>query len=249
MTEQEVRAGCEALSQQLKDVSSSDVRRAEEVGRYPQNFYHMSKEPKASTLEPDLDTEERKQLIAERERLFSQKGLVTIICTISLAAFLQGHVQSSINAGSLFARTDIKGTELNEWQLGGMNASPFLGAALLGAPLSLPVNYCVGRRGALGLSAILIVASSIGAAFSRTWIQVLGARIIGGLGKSPFHPLYEFWYMIKCRIVIADKGARDGYQSCERANPCLRNCCRVLERIYASRMAVMVSHVQVWYQV
>lgn len=199
MTEQEIRVGCEALSQQLKDVSSREVRRAEEVGRYPQNFYHMSKEPKASTLEPDLDGEERRQLIAERERLFSQKGLVTIICTISLAAFLQGHVQSSINAGSLFARTNstATGTNLTEWELGGMNASPFLGAALLGAPLSLPVNYCVGRRGALGLSAILIIASSIGAAFSQTWIQVLGARIIGGLGKSLFHPLFEFWYVIK----------------------------------------------------
>lgn len=186
------------MSQQLKNVLPAEVRRAEEVGRYPQNFYHMSKEGVKSTLEPDLDEEERKQVVAERERLFSQKGLVTIICTISLAAFLQGHVQSSINAGSLFARTSPSGTNLTEWQLGGMNASPFLGAALLGAPLSLPVNYCVGRRGALGLSAILIVASSLGAAFSRTWVQVLGARIIGGVGKSPLQSLFDFWNQIKC---------------------------------------------------
>lgn len=177
--------------------------------------------------------------------------MLIIICTVSLAAFLQGHVQSSINAGSLFAETvgitqprlinltasqanftfdyiqdsinrmnsgkeedtyldrfvpengtyngldpantepeglNMTGPEVTstaKWQLGGMNAIPFLTAAFPGAPLSLPVNYCFGRRGALGISALLIIASSLGSAFASTWQQVLGARIVGGVGE-PF---------------------------------------------------------------
>jgi MFS family permease len=176
--------------------------------------------------------------------------MLIIIWTVSLAAFLQGHVQSSINAGSLFAETvgitqprlinltasesnvtfgfvqnainginngtykdtylddfipqngtyngtdpadttplglnmtGLGATSIAKWQLGGMNAIPFLTAAFPGAPLSLPVNYCFGRRGALGISALLIIASSLGSAFASTWQQVLGARIVGGIGES-----------------------------------------------------------------
>lgn len=64
-----------------------------------------------------------------------------------------------------------------------MNAIPFLTAAFPGTVLSLPVNYCLGRRGALGLSALLIIASSIGSGFAHTWQQILGARVVGGIGK------------------------------------------------------------------
>jgi MFS family permease len=121
--------------------------------------------------------------------------MLSIICTVSLAAFLQGHVQSSINAMSLFVETVGIGIENQgeaerngagntaEWELGAMNAIPFLTAAFPGAPLSLPINYCLGRRGALGLSALLIIASSVGSAFAQTWQQILGARIVGGIGE------------------------------------------------------------------
>lgn len=129
--------------------------------------------------------------------------MLSIICTVSLAAFLQGHVQSSINAMSLFVETvgigieDHGETQGNgssrtaQWQLGAMNAIPFLAAAFPGAPLSLPVNYCLGRRGALGLSALLIIASSIGSGFAKTWQQVLGARVVGGIGKHRTQQLYR----------------------------------------------------------
>ncbi|VUC26145.1 unnamed protein product [Clonostachys rosea] len=137
--------------------------------------------------------EELDSLKAEREQVFFQSGILPVILTVALAAFLQGHVQSSINAGSLFESllevhssdndTQI-GTRRKDWEIGGMNASPYLTAAIVGAPISLPTNYYIGRRGALIVSAMLIIASSVASAFCHNWAQLLGVRIIGGVGMG-----------------------------------------------------------------
>ncbi|KAF5720859.1 myo-inositol transporter [Fusarium globosum] len=193
VSEPVLRKGIDTLCRELPSLERDEVERAAEVAKNGNYYYRLSK-GLITNLSPvvELTQDEKESLVAERERLFSQRGMLIIICTVSLAAFLQGHVQSSINAMSLFVETvgiDIQrqdDTQSNgadstaQWQLGGMNAIPFLTAAFPGAPLSLPVNYCLGRRGALGLSALLIIASSIGSAFAVTWQQILGARIVGG---------------------------------------------------------------------
>ncbi|KAK7429139.1 hypothetical protein QQZ08_004354 [Neonectria magnoliae] len=192
--EHELREGIRILSGKLESVEISELERAVEVARVADVYYDVAKGNTSDTPLPVTLTESEKlSLVAEREKLFSQRGMLVIICTVSLAAFLQGHVQSSINAGTLFANNvgiDRKESEITngkstaDWKLGAMNASPFLAAAFPGAPLSLPVNYCVGRRGALGLSAVLIIASSLGSAFATRWEEIFGARIIGGLGMG-----------------------------------------------------------------
>ncbi|KAI8676368.1 hypothetical protein LRP88_10628 [Fusarium phalaenopsidis] len=254
-----LREACRQLSQEQSKVPFQQLLDAAEVAKHRYEYYCFSKDATDGTSAPDgsglvlrvdLSLDDKKALVAERERLFSGRGMLIIIWTVSLAAFLQGHVQSSINAGSLFAETvgitqprlinltasesnytfgfvqhAINGinngtykdtylddfipqngtyngtdpadttplglnmtglgvTSIAKWQLGGMNAIPFLTAAFPGAPLSLPVNYCFGRRGALGISALLIIASSLGSAFASTWQQVLGARIVGGIAMG-----------------------------------------------------------------
>ncbi|KAJ4309901.1 hypothetical protein N0V84_011256 [Fusarium piperis] len=254
-----LREACRQLSQEQSKVSFQQLLDAAEVAKHRYEYYSFSKDANEGTNGPGgpavapkvaLSPKDKKALVAEREHLFSGRGMLIIIWTVSLAAFLQGHVQSSINAGSLFAETvgitqprviNLKasgdnftfdyiektinrinsGTEkdtyldtfippngtyngndpaetkpqglnmtglgvtgIAKWQLGGMNAIPFLTAAFPGAPLSLPVNYCFGRRGALGISALLIIASSLGSAFASTWQQVLGARIVGGIAMG-----------------------------------------------------------------
>ncbi|KAF4470086.1 myo-inositol transport ITR1 [Fusarium albosuccineum] len=184
-----LRAGIDSLCRELPTLPRIEVERAAEVARNGRYYYLLSK-GHVHNASPVviLDKAEKNALVAEREQLFSQRGMLVVISTVSLAAFLQGHVQSSFNAGSLFVET--VGIYIKEhrtyadWQLGGMNAIPFLTAAFPGAPLSLPANYCLGRRGALGLSAILIIASSLGSAFAKTWVQVLGARIVGGIAMG-----------------------------------------------------------------
>ncbi|EXM21162.1 Sugar/inositol transporter [Fusarium oxysporum f. sp. vasinfectum] len=197
VSEPVLRRGIDTLCRDLPSLERDEVERAAEVAKNGNYYYRLSK-GLITNLSPvvELTLDEKESLVAERERLFSQRGMLIIICTVSLAAFLQGHVQSSINAMSLFVETvgiDIQrqdDTQSNgadstaQWQLGGTNAIPFLTAAFPGAPLSLPVNYCLGRRGALGFSALLIIASSIGSAFAVTWQQILGARIIGGVAMG-----------------------------------------------------------------
>jgi MFS family permease len=148
----------------------------------------------AEERELALTAAEDKALQAEREKLSSQKGILPVVLAVALAAFLQGHVQSSINGASIFADVlDVDGgpenkheleTGWRDWQIGGMNASPFLTAAFLGAPAALPTNYYIGRRGSLIVSAVLIIASSLASAFSRNWVDLLGYRIIGGIGMG-----------------------------------------------------------------
>ncbi|KAL9573050.1 hypothetical protein ACKAV7_002735 [Fusarium commune] len=209
VSEPVLRKGIDTLCRDLPSLERDEVERAAEVAKNGNYYYRLSKGLITNLLPVvELTQDEKQSLVAERERLFSQRGMLIIICTVSLAAFLQGHVQSSINAMSLFVETvgiDIQrqdDTQSNgadstaQWQLGGMSAIPFLTAAFPGAPLSLPVNYCLGRRGALGFSALLIIASSIGSAFAVTWQQVLGARIVGGVVMG----IKALW--VACGIMI-----------------------------------------------
>ncbi|KAK6705563.1 hypothetical protein SNK05_009462 [Fusarium graminearum] len=145
----DLRKGTDALCIELPSLGRSQVERAAEVAKHGNYYYRLSKGTiNSNSFVVDLTPDEKSNLISERERLFSQRGMLSIICT----------------------------------KLGAMNAIPFLTAAFPGTVLSLPVNYCLGRRGALGLSALLIIASSIGSGFAHTWQQILGARVVGGIG-------------------------------------------------------------------
>ncbi|KAI1208183.1 uncharacterized protein F4807DRAFT_155344 [Annulohypoxylon truncatum] len=136
-----------------------------------------------------LREEEKAALIAEKDSLFSQKGMFVVILTVSLAAFLQGFVQSSINGASLFpdqlglGASDSTVRE-DDYKLGAANASPFFFAALLGCWLSLPINDLVGRRGAMAIAALLIFASSLGAAWCLSWKSLFSIRVVNGIGMG-----------------------------------------------------------------
>lgn len=161
-----------------------------------------SEDPRAGYHLPvQLSSEEKEALIAEKDALFSQRKMFTVIFTVSLAAFLQGFVQSSINGASLYpaefglpnvTSTKVNSTasgednsnpQLDDWKLGATNASPFFFAALLGCWLSLPLNDLIGRRGAMAVAACLIFASSLGSAWCSTWRALLCVRIINGIGE------------------------------------------------------------------
>lgn len=101
---------------------------------------------------------------------------------------LSGFVQSSFNGASLYPQGFGLGLgrsseTAEDWQLGAANASPWFFAALVGCPLSLPVNYWLGRRGGMAFAALLVLCSSVGAVFARTWAQVFCIRIVNGIGE------------------------------------------------------------------
>ncbi|TLD10683.1 hypothetical protein PgNI_06495 [Pyricularia grisea] len=140
---------------------------------------------------------EKRALRNERDATFSERGMRIVVLTVSLAAFLQGHVQSSVNGASTYATllglqvpwvpAAARGgetVELDRWRLGAANAAPFLAAGLLGCLLALPVNKAVGRRGAMVVAALLILATSLAAAFLRRWDVLLAVRVFNGLGMG-----------------------------------------------------------------
>ncbi|KAI1273948.1 sugar transporter-domain-containing protein [Xylaria sp. FL0933] len=149
-------------------------------------------------LPVQLTANEKMELRKEKDSLPSEPTMYIVVLTVSLAAFLQGFVQSSINGASLYAQEfgldvvksagETGGSPpkptLNDWKLGAVNASPFLFAALVGCPLALPINDRVGRRGAMAIAACLILASSLGAAACSNWKQLFGVRVVNGIGMG-----------------------------------------------------------------
>jgi hypothetical protein len=151
-----------------------------------------------SILPIQLTQEEKIALRDEKTKLFSERGILAVTTAVSLAAFLQGHVQSSINGATLyreeFGLPGIEGglvastPSAEDWKLGITNAAPFLSAALAGCWMALPLNEYFGRRGAIMMSAVLIFISSVASGLlplfpmNIRWIILLGLRVVSGLG-------------------------------------------------------------------
>ncbi|KAI1360078.1 sugar transporter-domain-containing protein [Xylaria arbuscula] len=148
-------------------------------------------------LDVDLEEHEKVAIRQEKDKLFSEHGIKMVNLAVSLAAILQGHVQSSINGASLYApklgigNSGAAGTGGHQWQLGAVNAAPFFTAAVLGCWLALPVNDRLGRRGGMMVSAVLIFISSLIAGLTvlilkedDRWKLLAGVRVINGIGMG-----------------------------------------------------------------
>ncbi|KAK8031045.1 sugar transporter [Apiospora arundinis] len=184
----------------LPSVQPEDLLRAARVAKDVRTYDEVarSEDPTAgSGLPVTLEPNEKDALKAEKDVLFSERGMFIVILTVSLAAFLQGFVQSSINGASLYANhffesgnpkspegSNHPNSTAEIWQLGAANASPFLFAAVVGCFASLPINDLFGRRGAMAVAAVLIFGSSLGSAWCRSWGLLFGVRAINGIGMG-----------------------------------------------------------------
>ncbi|KAH8174787.1 sugar transporter domain-containing protein [Sarocladium implicatum] len=161
-----------------------DIRIYDEVARSEDSYSFRH-------LPVQLTPDEKRALRREKDVPFSEKGMRVVIVTVSLAALLQGFVQSSFNGATLYKaqwgledNTTEASAGSDEWQLGATNASPWFFAAILGCPLALPINYYYGRRGGLAVAAFLIFVSSLAAVWADTWPKLFGIRIINGIGMG-----------------------------------------------------------------
>ncbi|RYP28061.1 hypothetical protein DL767_007392 [Monosporascus sp. MG133] len=145
------------------------------------------------TLQPD----EMTALRDEKDRLFSERGILMVNVCVAIAAFLQGHVQSSINGASPFEydlgfhddQSCSDTASRSYWALGATNAMPFLTSAFLGCWVSMPVNDRLGRRGAMIASAVLVLVSSLVSGLCLVlerryrWKVLIAIRVVNGLGE------------------------------------------------------------------
>lgn len=83
----------------------------------------------------------------------------------------------------------------HSWIFAAVNASTYLTAGLFGCWLSDPVNeYLLGRRMGICFSALVILGAVIGCAVSVSWRQLLGFRVLLGVGmgvKASVTPVFS----------------------------------------------------------
>jgi hypothetical protein len=95
----------EAFREQcLPNVNCDRLKRAAIVGKYPKTYEEISRGNWVGSTEGlvELDGEEKQALVAEHDSAMPERGMLVVILAVSLAAFLQGHVQTSINGASLY---------------------------------------------------------------------------------------------------------------------------------------------------
>ncbi|KAJ9099195.1 hypothetical protein QFC21_004075 [Naganishia friedmannii] len=137
-------------------------------------------------------TEEDKQIIRhERDHKWSHPlwmWLTIIICsTVSLNKFLRPGDQTGSNGANLSFPAEFgiaSGSQSDEWLVGMVNAGPYLGSALLGCWLSDPLNNYFGRRGAIFITALCLIATPIASGFTKSWETLFVVRIAMGLGMG-----------------------------------------------------------------
>ncbi|KAF2171108.1 hypothetical protein M409DRAFT_64087 [Zasmidium cellare ATCC 36951] len=161
------------------------LRKGALVAQDPANFENLDV----------LDEEEKDALrfeVAHKWRHPLQLYVTIVICSIGAA--VQGWDQTGSNGANLSFPQEFgigHGEEIghpnqvrDSWLVGIVNAGPYLGSAFLGCWLADPVNFYLGRRGTIFVSAIFCLITPIGGALSQTWEQLFITRILMGIGMG-----------------------------------------------------------------
>jgi len=144
---------------------------------------------------PGLTAQETAALEIEQHRGFwhQPKPLRVTIATLCVGAIIQGWTQTGSNGANLswpteFGLADSNGVMFSArdyWIFAGVNAITYLAASIFGCWLSDPLqSWLLGRRGAIFVSGLLILASVVGGACCHSWHQLLACRAILGLGMG-----------------------------------------------------------------
>ncbi|RDA93190.1 hypothetical protein CP533_3194 [Ophiocordyceps camponoti-saundersi (nom. inval.)] len=115
------------------------------------------------------------------------KVLYLTIITCSIGAAVQGWDQTGSNGANLQfpAALGIGSPGIQDKILVGLvNAAPYIGTALFGCWLSDPINNYFGRRGTIFLAGNFCLWPVIACAFCDTWLQLLGCRLLLGVGMG-----------------------------------------------------------------
>ncbi|KAF3766505.1 MFS general substrate transporter [Cryphonectria parasitica EP155] len=200
LSDKELQKDVKEFSRHLPGIEYEQVLRAARVAKNIRTYDEVAKNMATETnLLVALNTDEKQGLVSEQQNLRGQfRQIFPVALTVGCAAFLQGHVQASINCSSLYAKLLLSGdtpdlqhwlqfgelSPLQQWKLGAMNAMPFFAAAVIGTPSALLFNYWIGRRGAITVAASLILASSLGSVWTTTWWQLLCVRIVNGFAMG-----------------------------------------------------------------
>ncbi|SPO35925.1 related to HXT5 - Hexose transporter with moderate affinity for glucose [Pseudozyma flocculosa] len=139
----------------------------------------------------ELDQDEKDAITHEFTHRWSHPWtLYLTIFSCSIGAATQGWDQTGSNGANLSfpdefgIATTGPDAEKHEWLVGAINAAPYIASALCGCWLSDPLNNFFGRRGCIFITALVLIATPIGSAFTTSWEQLFVVRLILGLGMG-----------------------------------------------------------------
>lgn len=125
--DEDLSADVEAFREQcLPNVNCDRLKRAAVVGKHPKTYEDISRGTWTGSTEGlvELDGEEKQALVAEHDSAMPERGMLVVVLAVSLAAFLQGHVQTSINGASLYREAIDLPSDTNLTTLGISSSSP-----------------------------------------------------------------------------------------------------------------------------
>ncbi|KAH7134526.1 putative facilitated glucose transporter [Dactylonectria estremocensis] len=157
----------------------------------------VARDPQEFETTPELDEQERAALSYERDHKWHGPFMLWYsigLCAVGAAT--QGWDQTGSNGANLTFHEEfgIDGKGRDEWIVGIVNAIIFLTAGLIGAFIVDPLNYYLGRRGEIFLTACCLTATPIGSAFAQSWQGLFAARFVMGIGigaKNATVPIYS----------------------------------------------------------
>lgn len=179
-TRSELMADVDAFAREkgLED-ATGDLRRGALIAQRPTDWEYIN------GLE--LSEEEAHVLRREKTHRWSHpKWMYLTIFLCSIGAATQGWDQTGSNGANLSFPQEfgIAGEGRDPWLVGAINAAPYLASAGLGCWLSDPLNNYLGRRGVIFLTALVLIATPIGSAFTHSWQALFVVRLILGLGMG-----------------------------------------------------------------
>lgn len=121
--------------------------------------------------------------------------LYLTIITCSIGAAVQGWDQTGSNGANLiFPKVfGIGSNSVHDKMLVGLvNAAPYIGTALVGCWLTDPINSVFGRRGTIFVAANFCLWPVLASGFCNTWQQLLGCRLLLGVGMGTKASTGEF---------------------------------------------------------
>ncbi|KAL7413582.1 hypothetical protein BDY24DRAFT_406962 [Mrakia frigida] len=153
----------------------------------------LAQNPHDYEFMPELTDEDKATITHEHTHKWSQPAMLYVtIALCSLGAAVHGWDQTGSNGANLSFPSEFgigrsaptPGYQTDEWIVGLVNASPYIASAVLGCWLSDPVNNLIGRRGAIFLTAIILVITPICSGLTQTWVQLFVVRFLLGIGMG-----------------------------------------------------------------
>lgn len=151
------------------------------VARDPANFESISGEYALSSTEIEALHAE----VTHKWRHPWTLYYTIILCSIGAA--VQGWDQTGSNGANLsFPDVFGIGSNSNKDKLlvGLVNSAPYIGSAFIGCWIADPLNFYLGRRGAIFIAAIFCFLPVIGSAFTQSWGQLFACRLLLGIGMG-----------------------------------------------------------------